>query len=105
MPKHTPNNYYFYSLLRLSNGRYSPFQAKTRPRGPRSCQRAKKRSARQRAGRGRVQLARHRQALGLRPSTHLDRNDACGYFGPLGDLFVTGPTHTNVNDFRALLIL
>ena len=45
------------------------------------------------------------QALGLRPSTHLDRNDACGYFGPLGDLFVTGPTHTNVNDFRALLIL
>lgn len=45
------------------------------------------------------------QALGLRLGTHLDRNDACGYFGPLGDLFVTGPTHTNVNDFRALLIL
>jgi len=45
------------------------------------------------------------QALGLRLGAHLDRNDACGYFGPLGDLFVTGPTHTNVNDFRALLIL
>ncbi|MEY2953361.1 MAG: hypothetical protein RLZZ401_1448, partial [Pseudomonadota bacterium] len=35
---------------------------------------------------------------------HLDRNDAYGFFGPLGDLLVTGPTHTNVNDFRALLI-
>ena len=45
------------------------------------------------------------QALGLRLSTHLDHNDACGFFQPLGDLFVTGPTHTNVNDFRALLIL
>ena len=45
------------------------------------------------------------QALGLGLGTHLDRNDACGFFQPLGDLFVTGPTHTNVNDFRALLIL
>ena len=35
----------------------------------------------------------------------LDRNDAYGYFDPLGDLVVTGPTSTNVNDFRALLIL
>ena len=35
---------------------------------------------------------------------HLDRNDAYGYFDAIGDLLVTGPTHTNVNDFRALLI-
>ncbi len=44
-------------------------------------------------------------ALGLRPDDHLARNDAYGFFAPLGDLVVTGPTHTNVNDFRALLIL
>jgi glycerate 2-kinase len=42
---------------------------------------------------------------GLRLSDHLDRNDAYGYFDALGDLLVTGPTHTNVNDFRAILIL
>jgi glycerate 2-kinase len=35
----------------------------------------------------------------------LDRNDAYGYFEPLGGLVVTGPTHTNVNDFRAILVL
>jgi hydroxypyruvate reductase len=45
------------------------------------------------------------QALGLTVDSCLDRNDACGYFGPLGDLFTTGPTHTNVNDFRAILVL
>ena len=44
-------------------------------------------------------------ALGLKPSAHLDRNDAYGFFEPLGDLVVTGPTFTNVNDFRALLVL
>ncbi|WP_311222835.1 MULTISPECIES: glycerate kinase [unclassified Acidovorax] len=44
-------------------------------------------------------------AAGLRIAAHLDRNDAYGYFDALGDLVVTGPTHTNVNDFRALLIL
>ena len=42
---------------------------------------------------------------GLKLDDHLDRNDAYSYFGALGDLVVTGPTHTNVNDFRALLIL
>jgi hydroxypyruvate reductase len=31
-------------------------------------------------------------------------NDAWGYFSALGDLLVTGPTRTNVNDFRAILI-
>ena len=44
-------------------------------------------------------------ALGLKLEAHLDRNDAYGYFAAIGDLAVPGPTHTNVNDFRALLIL
>ena len=44
-------------------------------------------------------------ALDLKIDDHLDRNDAYSYFAQLGDLVVTGPTHTNVNDFRALLIL
>jgi hydroxypyruvate reductase len=44
-------------------------------------------------------------ALDQKLSDFLDRNDACGFFGPLGDLVVTGPTFTNVNDFRAVLIL
>jgi hydroxypyruvate reductase len=35
----------------------------------------------------------------------LQRNDAWNYFAALGDLLVTGPTHTNVNDFRAILVL
>ncbi|WP_343591334.1 glycerate kinase [Paracidovorax wautersii] len=43
-------------------------------------------------------------AAGRRVADHLDRNDAYGYFAALDDLLVTGPTHTNVNDFRALLI-
>jgi glycerate 2-kinase len=44
-------------------------------------------------------------ALGLRAQDQLDRNDAYGFFQPLDDLVVPGPTFTNVNDFRALLIL
>ena len=44
-------------------------------------------------------------ALGNKADAFLARNDAYGYFQPLGDLVVTGPTHTNVNDFRALLVL
>ena len=43
-------------------------------------------------------------ALGLKVSDHLSRNDTYGYFEPLGDLVITGPTHTNVNDFRAVLV-
>ena len=43
-------------------------------------------------------------ALGLDPRDHLDRNDAYSLFEALGDLIVTGPTLTNVNDFRATLI-
>jgi hydroxypyruvate reductase len=42
---------------------------------------------------------------GLKLSDYLDRNDAYGYFAALDALYVTGPTHTNVNDFRALLVL
>jgi glycerate 2-kinase len=44
-------------------------------------------------------------ALGLKAADFLDRNDAYNFFEPLGDLVVPGPTFTNVNDFRALLIL
>jgi glycerate 2-kinase len=44
-------------------------------------------------------------AKGMKLDQYLDRNDAYGYFEPLGGLVITGPTHTNVNDFRALLIL
>jgi len=44
-------------------------------------------------------------ALGLKAAESLDRHDAFSFFEPLDDLVVTGPTLTNVNDFRALLIL
>ena len=44
-------------------------------------------------------------ALGLKAQDALDRNDAYSYFERLGDLVVTGPSFTNVNDFRALLVL
>jgi hydroxypyruvate reductase len=42
---------------------------------------------------------------GLRIDDYLDRNDVYTYFEALGDLVVTGPTFTNVNDFRAVLVL
>jgi len=45
------------------------------------------------------------EAQGVKPAHCLDRNDAYGFFSALGDLVVTGPTHTNVNDFRAMLVL
>ncbi|MEO8121606.1 MAG: glycerate kinase, partial [Rhodoferax sp.] len=45
------------------------------------------------------------QALGMKVDTYLDRNDAYAYFAALGDLIITGPTFTNVNDFRAILVL
>jgi hydroxypyruvate reductase len=48
-------------------------------------------------------LARGR-ALGLDAAVRLEANDAYGYFAALGDLLVTGPTRTNVNDFRAIYI-
>lgn len=43
-------------------------------------------------------------AQGLKAQEFLDRNDAYGFFAPLGDLVTPGPTFTNVNDFRALLV-
>jgi glycerate 2-kinase len=48
-------------------------------------------------------LARAR-SLGLKPKDMLDRNDAHRFFAALGDSVITGPTLTNVNDFRAILI-
>ena len=47
---------------------------------------------------------RRARAMGLDPLRHLADNDACPFFGHLDDLLVTGPTRTNVNDFRAILI-
>jgi hydroxypyruvate reductase len=44
-------------------------------------------------------------ALNLSASDELDNNNGYGYFAALDDLIVTGPTRTNVNDFRAILIL
>lgn len=49
-------------------------------------------------------LARAR-TLGLDARAALAGNDAWGFFASLGDLLVTGPTRTNVNDFRAILIV
>jgi len=43
--------------------------------------------------------------LGLNPRRFLDDNDAHSFFAALGDQVVTGPTLTNVNDFRAVLVL
>ena len=45
------------------------------------------------------------EAQGIKPANCLDRNDAYGFFSAVGDLVITGPTHTNVNDFRAILVL
>jgi glycerate 2-kinase len=43
-------------------------------------------------------------AKGIRPADRLADNDAHGFFEALGDAVVTGPTLTNVNDFRAILV-
>jgi hydroxypyruvate reductase len=48
-------------------------------------------------------LARAR-ALGIDPRARLTDNDAHVLFDALGDAIVTGPTLTNVNDFRAILV-
>ncbi|GJE80550.1 glycerate kinase type-2 family protein [Methylorubrum thiocyanatum] len=44
-------------------------------------------------------------AAGLSLTDSLDRNDGHGFFESLGDGVITGPTLTNVNDFRAILII
>ena len=48
-------------------------------------------------------LARARE-LGIKATERLDDNDGHGFFGALGDAVITGPTLTNINDFRAILI-
>jgi len=50
------------------------------------------------------QTAFRARSLGLDPRSHLAGNDAYTVFAALDDLVVTGPTLTNVNDFRAILI-
>ncbi len=45
------------------------------------------------------------QAVGVDPALALARNDAHSFFAAIGDQVVTGPTLTNVNDFRAILVL
>lgn len=45
------------------------------------------------------------ELAGLSLQHHLDRHDSYGFFKTLNDLVITGPTHTNVNDFRAILVL
>ncbi|WP_114965811.1 glycerate kinase type-2 family protein [Alkalilacustris brevis] len=49
-------------------------------------------------------LARAR-AVGHDPERALNANDSHGFFAALGDQVITGPTLTNVNDFRAILVL
>ena len=44
------------------------------------------------------------RALGLDPAQFLANNDSTGFFTRLGDLVETGPTCTNVNDFRAIVV-
>ena len=44
-------------------------------------------------------------ALGINPAVSLANNDGHGFFQALGDSVITGPTLTNVNDFRAILVL
>ncbi|OZB70250.1 MAG: glycerate kinase, partial [Thiomonas sp. 14-64-326] len=45
------------------------------------------------------------RAAGLNPRTVLDGHDAYTLFATTGDLLTPGPTYTNVNDFRAVLVL
>jgi glycerate 2-kinase len=47
---------------------------------------------------------RRAKSLGLDPKKYLENNDAYPFFQKLGDLLITGPTHTNVMDVRILLL-
>jgi len=44
------------------------------------------------------------RSMGLDPRVYLENNDAYPFFKTLGDLLITGPTHTNVMDIRILLV-
>jgi hydroxypyruvate reductase len=48
--------------------------------------------------------AERAKALGLDPAAFLANNDSTGFFRKLGDLLEPGPTYTNVNDFRCILV-
>lgn len=50
------------------------------------------------------QSAARARSLGLDPALFLADNDSTGFFARLGDLLRPGPTYTNVNDFRAILV-
>ena len=45
------------------------------------------------------------KSQGIKPRKMLENNDGYGFFNALNDLVVTGPSRTNVNDFRAILII
>ena len=47
---------------------------------------------------------RENESLGLDPKAYLDNNDATAFFAATGDLLQTGPTLTNVNDIRVILV-
>jgi hydroxypyruvate reductase len=44
------------------------------------------------------------KSMGLNANAHLENNDAYPFFQKLGDLLITGPTHTNVMDVRIILV-
>jgi hydroxypyruvate reductase len=50
-------------------------------------------------------LFRRARSAGLDPAAYLAAHDSGSFFDALGDLVITGPTRTNVNDFRAVLVL
>ncbi|HET8986455.1 MAG TPA: MOFRL family protein, partial [Trueperaceae bacterium] len=43
-------------------------------------------------------------SLGLSPAAYLQNNDSYTFFERLGDTVVTGPTGTNLNDYRVMLV-
>jgi hydroxypyruvate reductase len=49
-------------------------------------------------------LLRAREA-GMHADFYLANNDTFSFFSKLGDLVITGPTYTNVNDYRVILVL
>jgi hydroxypyruvate reductase len=50
------------------------------------------------------ETAARAEALGLDPAAFLADNNSTGFFAALGDLLLPGPTYTNVNDFRAIVV-
>ena len=50
-------------------------------------------------------LRQRANAAQLDPAAFLAINNSYPFFGQTGGLIVTGPTHTNVNDFRAMLVV